>query len=326
MSLGSFLKNVSGFKLLEGKNILKDIGKNPSRLLTGVDPFSTKVWNKVLGTDNKPIVDQMGGATAERSDQARAAGIDPKNGEAVEKVAHVVAAAYAAGGLMGAGSGSAGTTVGGTSGGTTSISALTPAEAWTGGLTASNAAVAGITPGAISSAGGALGVAGGTTAAGTASGGLGSSTSYLTEAQMQTAMSNAPVAGTNTLADASAGGAFADGTAVGSSTPGLTMGNAFDTAGMVNAGSQTDYTQQQSSDSKKKRSRPYEDINNNGGMNSVSEDLFSRYNKNEGNFNDGNKIVIKDGMAVLIDGDGNEIGSRPNDGNLHSMLRSVERG
>ena len=314
MSLGSFLKNVSGFKLLEGKNILKDIGKNPSRLLTGVDPFSTKVWNKVLGTNNKPIVDQMGGATSERSDQARAAGIDPKNGEAVEKVAHVVAAAYAAGGLAGIGGGGAGAGVGegatlgsGTGAGTTSITALSPEAVYSGGLTASNAAVAGITPASIGSAGGALGVAGG--GAGVAATGLGSGTSI-------TALSPEAV---------QAGGTTAANTAASGITPEAISSSGGGAANV--APSATSYRpQSMQGNSQQKKDKPYEDINENGGMNSVSEDLFSRYNKNEGNFNDGNKIVIQDGMAVLVDENGNEIGRRPNDANLHSMLQNVERG
>ncbi|HEY1129127.1 MAG TPA: hypothetical protein VGF12_06970 [Roseateles sp.] len=102
MSLGSLLD----FEGFHGKQILKDIAKKPTRLLTGVDPASTKLWNKVLGTNDKPIVDQMGGATQDRYRQAEAAGIDTRTGKAMQGLAHVVAAAYAAGGLAGAGSGS----------------------------------------------------------------------------------------------------------------------------------------------------------------------------------------------------------------------------
>lgn len=311
MGVGSFLKDVSGFKLLEGKNIVKDIVKNPIRAFVGsADPLSTKVWNKVLHRDDKPLVDQMGGATKERSDQARAAGIDPKNGESVEKVAHVVAAIYGANALGslagGAASSTSGAASGGLSGGT-SISALTPEAVYAGGVPAANAAVAGITPGAIGSAGGGLGVAGSTVAAG----GLGgtASISALTPEAVQAGGTGAATTSANAITPE----------AISSSGGGATN---------VAPSSSTDYSQQSSSNSssEKRRQRPYEDINNNGGMNSVSADLFSRYNKNEGNFNDGNKIVMQDGMAVLMDENGNEIGRRPNDASLHSMLSNVERG
>jgi len=127
----SWLGNVLGFEKFHGKQILKDIAHKPTRLLTGVDPASTKLWNKVLGTNDKPIVDQMGGATQDRYRQAEAAGIDPSAGKGLQNVAHVVAALYgaqglgnAAGNLMGSGggavtggeAGAAGGTTGGTSG------------------------------------------------------------------------------------------------------------------------------------------------------------------------------------------------------------------
>jgi hypothetical protein len=98
----SWLGNVLGFEKFHGKQILKDLKDKPTRLLTGVDPASTKLWNKVLGTNDKPIVDQMGGATGDRYRAADAAGIDYHDAKGMQNVAHVVAALYGAQGLAGA--------------------------------------------------------------------------------------------------------------------------------------------------------------------------------------------------------------------------------
>jgi hypothetical protein len=98
-SLDGFFSDVFKFKIFEGKNVLKTIGKNPTRLLTGVDPASTRAWNAVLGTHNKAIVDQWGGTSKDTIEKARKAGINIGPGMALEQVAHVVASWYAAAGL-----------------------------------------------------------------------------------------------------------------------------------------------------------------------------------------------------------------------------------
>lgn len=113
----SWLGNVLGFEKFHGKQILKDIAHKPTRLLTGVDPASTKVWNKVLGTNDKPIVDQMGGATQDRYRQADAAGIDYHDAKGMQNVAHVVAALYGTQGLAGIGGAGAGAGGGAAGGG-----------------------------------------------------------------------------------------------------------------------------------------------------------------------------------------------------------------
>ena len=102
-----FLGDLAGFKGLEGKNFLKEIGSNPSRLLTGIDPFSTKLWNKALGTNNNALVDQMGGATPQRFKDAEAAGINTGAGRTTEGIAHAVASLYAGGALAGLAGGGA---------------------------------------------------------------------------------------------------------------------------------------------------------------------------------------------------------------------------
>lgn len=109
----SFLGNVIGFEGFHGKRLGQELMKDPSRLLTGVDPASTGLWNTVLGTHNHALVDQMGGATGKDYQAARAAGIDTTAGQDVQDLAHVVAAAYATAGLAGAAGGMGGAGAGG---------------------------------------------------------------------------------------------------------------------------------------------------------------------------------------------------------------------
>lgn len=71
-----FLKKLVGFENSFSKNITKDIFHNPTRLLTGIDPASTKVWNKVLGRDDAPLVNVYGSPGQQYYDRAQADGID----------------------------------------------------------------------------------------------------------------------------------------------------------------------------------------------------------------------------------------------------------
>ena len=91
----SFLDDLFSFEGFHGKEILSDIWHDPSRLLTGVDPFSTNMWNSILGTDNEAIVDQWGGATEQRYIDAEAEGIDTGAGRMGQDAAHMVASSYA---------------------------------------------------------------------------------------------------------------------------------------------------------------------------------------------------------------------------------------
>lgn len=124
----SWFGDIGKFELFHGKDLLKSVWKDPSRLITGVDPFSTHLWNGVLGTDKKPLVDQMGGATGDDYRKAEAAGIDTSAGKGMQNIAHVIAAIEAGGyganalggaGAAGAGAGEAGGlgSTGGLSGG-----------------------------------------------------------------------------------------------------------------------------------------------------------------------------------------------------------------
>lgn len=121
----SWFGDVGNFELFNLKGMANQVKDNPARLLYGAaDPFSTKVWNKILGRDDKPLVDQWGGAASHRYDEAEDAGIDTGAGKQAHGIAKAIASFYAggygagkAGGLLGgqgagatAGSGSAGGT------------------------------------------------------------------------------------------------------------------------------------------------------------------------------------------------------------------------
>lgn len=91
-----WLSDVFKFETGHLDDIWGDIKDNPERILVGAtDPASTKAWNKVLGKDWDPMVDQMGGATKQRYTDAEAKGINTGPARGLQDVAHVVAAAYA---------------------------------------------------------------------------------------------------------------------------------------------------------------------------------------------------------------------------------------
>ena len=114
----SFLGDVGSFETFNLGAMGKQVGQNPARLFYGsADPFSTNVWNKVLGTNDKPLVDQWGGAAPQRYEEAQEAGINTGPGKAMHTVAKTIASMFAggaagnaAGGLLGSGSSAAGST------------------------------------------------------------------------------------------------------------------------------------------------------------------------------------------------------------------------
>lgn len=102
------LSDMFGFDSFALKDLWRGIKKNPERLLIGAaDPWSTKAWNKVLGKDWEPLVDQMGGPYGGHTisafgandggvyQRARDAGIDTGAGENAHDAAHVIAAMFA---------------------------------------------------------------------------------------------------------------------------------------------------------------------------------------------------------------------------------------
>lgn len=107
MGLFKKIKKALKFEAFNVKGIIKDIAKNPQRLLVGaVDPIGTKIANTILGTKWKPAVNQLGGATKERFAAAEAKGMDTGLAKSLHAVAGVVAGIWggaALGNLAGAG-------------------------------------------------------------------------------------------------------------------------------------------------------------------------------------------------------------------------------
>jgi hypothetical protein len=110
----SWLGDVGNFEYFNLGKMAQQVGDNPARLLYGsADPFSTGVWNKVLGTNDKPLVDQWGGAAKQRYQEAEDAGINTGPGATMHGIARTIAGFFtggAAGNAMG-GASSAGSGV-----------------------------------------------------------------------------------------------------------------------------------------------------------------------------------------------------------------------
>lgn len=123
----SFLGDVGSFEMFNLGAMGKQVGQNPARLFYGsADPFSTNVWNKVLGTNDKPLVDQWGGAAPQRYEEAQDAGINTGPGKSMHGIAKTIASIFAggaAGGLLGGGAGAAGSAGAGASAAGTGASA-----------------------------------------------------------------------------------------------------------------------------------------------------------------------------------------------------------
>lgn len=107
------IKNTVKFEVGHLGDIASDIWHDPSRLLTGVDPLSTSLWNGILGTDNQPLVNQLGGATEQRYADAEARGIDTGMARGLQDIAGTVAGYFGGQGLWNAFGGSAGGLFGG---------------------------------------------------------------------------------------------------------------------------------------------------------------------------------------------------------------------
>ena len=102
-----FFSDVFDFEKFNLKEMAGKIKDKPHRLLMGsIDPLSTKLWNKVTGSDDEPIIGQMGGASKDTYEKAEAAGIDTKSGKKMHDAAKIVASVFAAKGLAGSGAAS----------------------------------------------------------------------------------------------------------------------------------------------------------------------------------------------------------------------------
>jgi hypothetical protein len=111
--MSSFLGDVGDFETFNLGAMGNQVAQNPARLFYGsADPFSTGMWNKVLGTNDQPLVDQWGGAAPQRYQEAQDAGINTGPGHAMHNIAKTIASAFAGGegsqalgGLLGSGAG-----------------------------------------------------------------------------------------------------------------------------------------------------------------------------------------------------------------------------
>ena len=122
----SWLGDVLKFEKFNAKEMWHKIKDDPERLFIGAaDPFSSKVWGKVLGKDYEPIVDQWGGASKDTYKQAEEAGINTGPGKTMHNIAKTVASVYA-GGAAAKGLGSVG------SGGTEAVATGGDAAAGSG--------------------------------------------------------------------------------------------------------------------------------------------------------------------------------------------------
>jgi len=145
----SFLGDVGSFEMFNLGAMGNQVKDNPARLFYGsADPFSTSMWNKVLGTNDKPLVDQWGGAAPQRYEEAQEAGINTGPGKSMHNIAKAIASVFAGG----AGAGAMGGLLGGSAGGAGA------AGAGAAGTTAAGAgAGAGASAGASAGAGYGMG-------------------------------------------------------------------------------------------------------------------------------------------------------------------------
>lgn len=146
----SFLGDALKFDKFALKDMWGKIKDDPERLLVGaVDPWSTKMWNKALGKDYEPLVDQMGGPYGGHTvsafgnqdggvyKRAQDAGMDTSEGGTMHDIAHVIAAFYGGQALGGAAAG------GGSTGGIATTSEATGFGVGQGGAAGFNGGLGG---------------------------------------------------------------------------------------------------------------------------------------------------------------------------------------
>jgi|SRR5689334_23150908 hypothetical protein len=105
----SYLHDVFSFEKFNLKDMLGKLKEDPLRIPLGaLDPLSTGVWNKILGKNWEPMVDQFGGAYGGNPvtigdtgqgvyGRAQAAGVPTGPGSQMHDVAHVLAGMLAGG-------------------------------------------------------------------------------------------------------------------------------------------------------------------------------------------------------------------------------------
>jgi len=112
--------------LFHGKEILKGVSKDPSKLLFGVDPLGSKVGSLVTGRDSDSLINAIGGPTSKQFSKAKAEGIDTGPSKVADDIAKV-AVAYFTGGAAAGHFGSGASAVSGSSSAVSSPLASAPA-------------------------------------------------------------------------------------------------------------------------------------------------------------------------------------------------------
>lgn len=98
----SFLGDTLAFDTFWLKDLWSGIKADPKRLVLGVDPASTEMWNAALGRDDRALVNAFGGPREGTYERAEAAGVPTNAGRTAHGVAQTIAGMYGAAGLGGA--------------------------------------------------------------------------------------------------------------------------------------------------------------------------------------------------------------------------------
>jgi hypothetical protein len=93
-SIDNFADSVGNTNLDELKNLGNHFGQNPTQMLTGVDPFSTKMWNGITGQKNTPWLNQYGGETNQDYSNSQSRGINTSGGQVMGTLANAIAGFY----------------------------------------------------------------------------------------------------------------------------------------------------------------------------------------------------------------------------------------
>jgi len=157
-NLTNWANNVSDFDQSAIGGMWDKLRKDPTQLLLGAgDPFSAKVWNKAIGTDYTPYVNQWGGPTKEAYQDAANQGIDTSDAQGAHGIAQLLAAYFGTAGA-GAAFGAAGNAAGiGAAGGqAVGGAAMGAGNAWANGGDVFQSALTGALPGLSQLFGGAM--------------------------------------------------------------------------------------------------------------------------------------------------------------------------
>lgn len=146
--VGDWVGDIYDFHMNQGGNWWDKFKNNPLQLAVGAgDPFSTKVWNKVLDKEWTPYVSSMGGSTQDQFQDAERKGIDTGAHQGMSKIADTIASFYGGGALGGlAGSAGSAAGIGATAGQTIGGAAVGAGNAWANGGKIGQGALMGAAP------------------------------------------------------------------------------------------------------------------------------------------------------------------------------------